>query len=236
MNILQKKFQTYYQTNPVNPPYRFERREFAFIPFGEPMMQRHMSFSSKHVLATYFKTHTPSHAYYSTAYYRTPSAPTMTEKQWMGADLIFDLDADHLPHAVNLTYEAMLDEVKKELVKLLDFLTDDFGFTTDELTVNFSGGRGYHCHVHNNHILGLSSQERREIIDYITGRGFDFDNIPMTIDIAQGGWMQRLLQGLVTYYKDLHRMDRKDAISRLMEIEGIGKKTAEGIHAQLSKE
>lgn len=236
MNFVHKKFQLYYQSNPVKLPYRFERREYAFILFGEHTMRRHLCFSSKGTLESYFKKNVPSHAYYSTAYYRTPSAGTMKEKQWMGADLIFDLDADHLPHATHLPYESMLQEVKKELVKLLVFLTDDFGFSKDELMVNFSGGRGYHCHVRNKYILGLSTQERREIIDYITGRGFDFDSIPMTIDPEQVGWTRRLLKGLVAYYKELSTMERKDVIDRLMKIENIGKKTAEGIHDQLTDE
>jgi DNA primase small subunit len=34
----------------------------------------------------------------------------------------------------------------------------------------FSGGRGYHCHVKEPAILDLDSNERREIVDYITGR------------------------------------------------------------------
>jgi len=39
----------------------------------------------------------PSDVYYSSAYYEEPSASEMGEKGWFGADLIFDIDADHIP-------------------------------------------------------------------------------------------------------------------------------------------
>ena len=39
----------------------------------------------------------------------------------------------------------------------------------------FSGGRGYHIHIFDPKVLTLESPERREIVDYITGLGIDFD-------------------------------------------------------------
>jgi DNA primase small subunit len=45
----------------------------------------------------------------------------MNEKNWLGAELIFDLDADHLPDAPR-NYADMLELVKKETFKLMDFL------------------------------------------------------------------------------------------------------------------
>ena len=51
----------------------------------------------------------------------------MKEKIWQGADLIFDLDADHLRNAPK-SYGEMLVLVKKETQKLLTFLFSDFGF------------------------------------------------------------------------------------------------------------
>jgi DNA primase small subunit len=38
----------------------------------------------------------PAHAFHSAAYYETPDAPQMPLKGWLGADLVFDIDADHL--------------------------------------------------------------------------------------------------------------------------------------------
>ena len=94
--FLLKAFRKYYRENTPILPDRFTRREFGFMFFDKTYVQRHMGFSSPQELHLFMKGQVPSHSYYSTAYYRRPDAPTMEEKTWLGADLIFDLDADHL--------------------------------------------------------------------------------------------------------------------------------------------
>jgi DNA primase small subunit len=108
--------------------------------------------------------------YHSAAYYQNPGAGTMKEKGWQGADLIFDLDADHLPQKAR-SYAEMLANVKAELTKLLDFLLQDFGFSENSMSIVFSGGRGYHIHVRDLKVQALESAERREIVDYVSGLG-----------------------------------------------------------------
>jgi DNA primase small subunit len=76
-----------------------KRREFAFRyfgPDGEPAwMVRHLSFDSDgEVIATTLRE-IPSDLYCSNGYYRFPSNP-MQEKEWLGADLIFDIDTKDL--------------------------------------------------------------------------------------------------------------------------------------------
>ena len=39
----------------------------------------------------------------------------MQEKEWMGAELIFDLDSDHLPNADKMRYEESLALVNRNL-------------------------------------------------------------------------------------------------------------------------
>ncbi len=102
----------------------------------------------------------------------------MLEKKWQGADLIFDLDADHLPGAKNLSYSDMLASVKKEIVRLVDeFLVDDLGLREQDMQIVFSGGRGYHVHVRDPRVVPLRSPERREIVDYVLGTGLDIDRM-----------------------------------------------------------
>ena len=72
-------------------------RELAFLQFGEQMMIRHMQFEDEVSLRDYLVDETPAHVYYSSAYYKKPQAPDMNKKGWSGADLIFDIDADHIP-------------------------------------------------------------------------------------------------------------------------------------------
>ena len=79
----------------------------------------------------------PSHIYYSSAYYQTPGAPTMDTKKSTGADLIFDLDADHL---VRGPYPVMLSRVREETVKLLAMLTEGPGFRKRRSTWYFLEG------------------------------------------------------------------------------------------------
>jgi DNA primase small subunit len=108
----------------------------------------------------------------------------MGQKGWRGADLVFDIDADHLPGVDEEAdpYGEMLAAGKEALVALLDFLVDDFGF--EDLTVVFSGGRGYHVHVRDEGVLGLSREERREVVDYVRGLGIEFDDLVSTESVA----------------------------------------------------
>jgi DNA primase small subunit len=169
--FIENQFRTYYIENQPVLPDRFGRREYAFIFFGGRGMVRHIGFDKKSKMMAFFAERAPAHAYYSSAYYQKPGAPTMDEKEWMGAELIFDLDSDHLPDAKEVSYGESLVLVKAEFVKLVhEFLLDDFGFNKKYIELYFSGGRGYHCHVKDPAIVDLDSSERREIVDYITGR------------------------------------------------------------------
>jgi len=176
---LRKRFGDYYQNSRLLLPPELTRREWGFIFFDElpeVVMRRHKAFSRESEAFEYLRSMVPAHVYHSAAYYQFPGAATMKEKQWQGADLIFDLDADHLPPDVRgKSYKEMLDAVKTETGKLLDFLLEDFGFSEDNVSIVFSGGRGYHIHVRDPRVLSLESPERREIVDYLSGTGLIID-------------------------------------------------------------
>ncbi|HTT34378.1 MAG TPA: DNA primase small subunit PriS [Thermoplasmata archaeon] len=166
-------FAEYYREARIDPPGRFARREFAAFPFTErTLMRRHASFSTTDALHAFLAREAPRHVYYSCGYYRFPDHPTMAQKEWLGADLIFDLDADHLRGAERLGYPEQLERVRDRARDLFDdFLVRDFGIPEDRMTIVFSGGRGYHIHVHDPAYWPLSSPERRELVDYIQGTG-----------------------------------------------------------------
>ncbi|BAI61611.1 probable DNA primase small subunit [Methanocella paludicola SANAE] len=182
--FLKKRFREYYAEHPVPMPPGFMQREWGFLFYEDmpdksrPMqMHRHKSFNSAAELNDYLKSMAPQHAYHSAAYYQYPQAPTMLEKKWLGADLIFDLDADHLPNPPK-SYAGMLEMVKVEIVRLIDeFLIDDLGFSEKDMDIVFSGGRGYHVHIRDERVRTLKSPERREIVDYILGTGLNSDRI-----------------------------------------------------------
>ncbi|MBN1859920.1 MAG: DNA primase catalytic subunit PriS [Candidatus Thermoplasmatota archaeon] len=255
LEFLKNTFQSYYASNEVDLPDRFGRREFAFILFGGKGMLRHLGFETRELIKIFFKERTPQHAYYSSAYYQDPDAAKMQDKLWMGAELIFDLDSDHLPNAEKMSYTESLREVKKEFIKLIEeFLLGDFGFNEKYMELYFSGGRGYHCHVKDPAILDLDSNERREIVDYITGRDLQ-DSIIFheqatgrksygSHSFASGkslkmptpdqeGWKGRISRGIIDLVNEIKNTD--DPEKKLKEY-GVSARDAERLVADLSEE
>ncbi|MCI4318324.1 MAG: DNA primase catalytic subunit PriS, partial [Thermoplasmata archaeon] len=152
------QFARYYSTAIVDPPPRFARREFAAFPFAtETLMRRHAAFRSAGEFRGFLARESPRHVYYSSAYYRFPDHPKMAGKEWLGADLIFDLDADHLRQSAGRDFAGQLALVKEKVTALLDdFLFGDFGIDPAQTTLVFSGGRGDHVHVHDEAYLTLT--------------------------------------------------------------------------------
>jgi len=227
-NFLREKFKEYYLKYPIQLPPGFESREWGFVMFDalpKIVMYRHKSFHSRPEALEYLRSMAPAHAFFSVAYYERPEAGTMADKHWTGADLIFDLDADHLPD-VPKSYPAMLANVKDETLKLLDFLTDDFGFSEDLIDVVFSGGRGYHIHVRDQRVRTLGSAERREIVDYVSGAGLTMKPESISSSISEipregmGGWARKINRWIVGYLRELK--DPETAVNKLQELDGIG--------------
>ena len=198
--LVTKWFREYYTISPPPLPPKHMERELAFMYYGKDFMRRHMAFTEQPSFNRFLTSTVPTHVYYSTALYQTPSAATMDAKVWKGADLIFDLDADHIPGVEGLTYEEMLARVKKEMVRLLDdFIMDDLGFSEKDLEITFSGGRGYHAHVYSEKVLKLRSHERSEIVDYVAGTDLDFE------------WVFPERTKMYTKYKTGQRLDKGTA-------------------------
>ncbi len=97
--LLERLFRLYYQARPaLILPQDMELREFALQPFGSSTYIRHLAFSSYGELLAYItRERVPLHLYYSSARYEYPEAPNMEDKKWLGSDLVFDIDADHVP-------------------------------------------------------------------------------------------------------------------------------------------
>ena len=255
IDFIKKNFARYYETSNITLPDRFGKREFAFVLFGSNGMLRHISFARKQEIEKFLKEKVPTHVYYSTAFYQKPDAPTMQEKEWMGAELIFDLDSDHLPNASEMSYENQLSMVKKEFCKLVnDFLLNDFGFDEENIELYFSGSRGYHCHVKDRAIFQLDSNERREIVDYIAGRDIREsilfrEHVTGTIRIrgrqvpnlktlkmpkpTEPGWRGRISRGIIELVDEIK--SSKDPLKKLEEY-GVKSKDAEKLLNDFSDE
>lgn len=232
--FLLKSFRKYYKENRPIMPDRFTKREFGFMFFDRQIVQRHLGFPTPEELSKFMIAQVPSHSYYSTAYYRKPNAPTMEEKEWLGADLIFDLDADHLAGADKMSYSEMLNRIKEEMINLTDsFLFSDLGFDEKAVHIVFSGGRGYHAHIPSPEVLTLGTYERRELVDYITCSGLNINwvfpfhrvvtsqqkvaagnrsNVAVDRLIPPpeaGGWKRRMRVGLMDLVNDVCDLDPK---------------------------
>jgi DNA primase small subunit len=104
--LVKTAFREYYfkYTKLLEIPENLEQRELGYMPFGSGMV-RHLSFRNRgEILATLMRD-VPADVYCSNAYYRFPTYP-MQEKHWLGADLIFDIDAKdlHLPCELGHSY------------------------------------------------------------------------------------------------------------------------------------
>lgn len=209
ISYIKRTFLQYYtkQGNRINLPPEFRAREFAFLAFGEKFMTRHKAVASHDELMNTIRALVPSDIYYSTAYYTRP-AEEMERKGWLGSDLVFDVDADHIetscksshdlwrctscrhtkqgkppvqcPNCGKTKFEERawfcdqcLKAAKDEVLKLIDFLTKDFGIPEQEMHIFFSGHRGYHLHVRTEEVRKLDESQRKEIVDYVMGLGLD---------------------------------------------------------------
>ncbi|MEI6294245.1 MAG: DNA primase small subunit PriS [Methanomicrobiales archaeon] len=227
LEFLRQRFNDYYRRETIIPPSSLSQREWGFVVFdasGETRMRRHIGFGSHQEMGEYVRSLTPAHIYYSSAYYETPGAPTMDAKHWAGADLIFDLDADHI---VRGAYEFMLARVREETVKLLAMLTDELGFSEKLIEVVFSGGRGYHIHVKDLAVRGWGSAERRELIDYVCGIGIDPGHVLAVRSPSPRGWRRRYIAAMSEYLSWLQGLPVEEAMAELERLDGVGEASAE---------
>jgi DNA primase small subunit len=106
-NFVERLFLQYYTQcfNEVRITHKFGEREFAAFLMKDRMMIRHKSFKSPSELQDFLCSTIPSDVYYSSAYYELPDAPDMSAKGWTGADLIFDIDADHIPTSCDKVHD-----------------------------------------------------------------------------------------------------------------------------------
>ncbi|MDR0439122.1 MAG: DNA primase catalytic subunit PriS [Methanocalculaceae archaeon] len=231
--FLRQRFSAYYNGDARGGdatyiPEALLEREWGFIFFSNDAkatgMRRHLSFSSSEEVHTYLKTMIPAHVYYSTAYYARPSAGQMSGKGWLGADLIFDLDADY---TVRDSYDVMLARIKEELFKLIDMLTSELGFSEHDLRINFSGGRGYHVHIPILAIRRWNSAERRELANYVSGTGLSAESM-LSGPARSKGWQKRYRTALLTELDRIATQDNNAQIEYLMGLKGISNKFATG--------
>lgn len=246
---LRGRFGDHYRRTDVARPPDAGMREWGYIPWtrgpGTTMIRHNalLDLVGGGSLTSFLARERPRHIYYSTGRYERPGTDTMDEKGWIGSDLVFDLDADHLPAATTEdTYAERLGKCKAALTRLLALLEEDFGF--EDMTIVFSGGRGYHVHVRDQDVFELGRAERREVVNYLRGKGLagidrltseepvfataygrETDASNRVLQTA-GGWGRRVHRRVQRFAEEIRSMEEDDAIERLRTFEGIGEKKA----------
>jgi len=174
--FLRRSFSKHYEHGKISA-LKIEQREFGFGGWEKKIEFRHIGVRNEGELRARLFSEAPLYVSHSVGYYEFPDARPMPKKNWLGADLVFDLDAEG--HTCGkFTCQMCMDNVKADAVKLVEeFLLSDFGFSEKELSMNFSGSRGYHIHVRSESVMQLDREARREIADYVSGTGLSFERL-----------------------------------------------------------
>jgi len=133
-------------------------REFGFVfprseGSKETFMRRYVSFATQKELEKDIKMNKPLDCYVSVAFYKYPQ----NMEGWLRAELFFDFDYNE---NTKLAYV--------DALTTYEVLLSDFGL--ENISIRFSGSKGYHVIVHDFTPQILGTKERRAIVDYLIGK------------------------------------------------------------------
>jgi DNA primase small subunit len=159
-----------------------------------------------------FPTKIPmKHFYHSVGRYKYPNNQKMDSKKQIDADFVIDIDADHIDlpclkiHGKEYVCKECIEAGKVEVRKVIKMLISDFGVPIEKIELSFSGKRGFHITINENSFNSLSSNARREIVDYLSGNGIDQNTHQIFLPkqhtlnlgkIRRGYWGSKILSGL----------------------------------------
>lgn len=198
-------------------------------------MVRHLSFRNRGEAVAEILKQSPSSVYCSNARYDSPTSP-IEEKGWLGAELIFDIDATDIPTLCKRGHDlwycqkcgtsgklpraqkcprcagstaefhgtcgTCLQAAKDHAIRVIGFLTDDFGVLGESIKLYFSGNRGYHLQISDERFYSLNQTGRAEVADYMLGASLPLSqSIASTlrrrtaeVDSQDKGWMKRITE------------------------------------------
>lgn len=186
----------YYRRRPLKEPVYFPKREIALQPLGAKSYVRHLSFPSIITLYHYIDENPPLHLYYSSAIYDNPGAEDMESKEWLGSELIFDIDSDHYEgcgDAVSVCLDCgeviegkarSCPRCGSKNLAVIPLLGEEClrrawhdavrlydilreEYGFSQVYLEFSGNRGFHIRVTDEEVLPMTRDERRLVADYV---------------------------------------------------------------------
>jgi DNA primase small subunit len=93
--FLLNRFRGFYGKHSLSVP-SVESREFGVGSFGKKISRRHLAFPSAAALNSFLRSSAPLFISYSVAYYERPDGTPMQRKGFLGADIVYEFDADDL--------------------------------------------------------------------------------------------------------------------------------------------
>jgi len=123
--------------------------------------------------------------------------------------------------------EKCMEIAKSEITFIIEeFLAKDFGLDPNhDLYVVFSGRRGYHIHIEKEVVRSLDTNARRELVDYITGKGlvpaYHGFNIAAQSkpNIFEDGWRGRIAQWVLKFLTEASNDDIKKILTDRVNFE-----------------
>ncbi len=82
---------------------------------------------------------------------------------------------------LNWACEKCLGASKNEAIKLHEMLLRDFGVSKSEITIYFSGNKGYHISVDSESWYGMDQRARSEITEYVSGKDIKAETLDFLI-------------------------------------------------------
>ncbi|MCR4335670.1 MAG: hypothetical protein NUV57_03985 [archaeon] len=96
----------YYNSVEVTTVPDIRSREFGFGEFGKKISSRHLTFSDNKQLNFFLRERTPFYISYSNAHYEFPDRRPMEKKILLGADIIYEFDADDIETECKLSHDS----------------------------------------------------------------------------------------------------------------------------------
>ena len=159
----------YYKTQLIDVP-KMEQREWGMGYLSKAPVNRHLSFKSPEELRTYLVRRPPLHLYHSITYWKFPEAPIMRDKEWLGADILFEIDAPDVlgkKVAEHKTLDEIISLVLPSVTRLTELIQEEFGVAERDIKGWYSGHRGFHIVIRDKELIEIKEGGRRTLASYL---------------------------------------------------------------------
>lgn len=131
---------------------------------------------------------------------------------------------------IDLPCKNCIQSLKNEVLKLKDFLVDDFGIENNDLIIYFSGNNGFHIHILNPEYFPLNSIERSEISSYLLGKGIKMEILGLKFNdkdkslsindkkLLNTGWKKRISKKLKLNLTTNSDINKGTVLSRIEKL------------------